>query len=784
MSFILESKNLSFAIDLSQSHWSLYPKKGKDVFIENAKMNIAYRFQGSRKQVFDDWIAPQLSEVYILPSQHGDLQVLQLVSGQDVHGVSISIEFALSEQYPIFLWRLTLINQATQSIYPQRLTLLSTSFKLDQFYNPAFFSNGWGSWNHTGSFGVQDFFKRSQLGPFYNPMRVNAGTPQPRGRGHFASDFFGILGDRQKRVALLAGFLSQKNHFGSLEASLNQLEPSLSLWANGDSAQLDPGESIRTDWACLVFLNIDDPYPLSPYIEAVSREHEISNSQQFDESSPTGWCSWYQFFQQVSAVDLRGNLKNWNEIRDDLPIQIFQIDDGFETHVGDWFDFRPTFTDGLSTLAQEINAYGFTPGLWLAPFILERKSNLARRHPDWLLRGMYNQPVNAGFIWNQFTTALDLTHPDALTYTEEVIYTAVHDWGYPYLKLDFLYAAALPGNYQDKTQTRAQVLRKGLEHLRAAAGEDAFMLGCGCPLGSAIGIVNAMRIGADVSERWRPHYYGTEIFLHAEPDMPSVRNAIQNALTRSPFHRKWWYNDPDCLLLRPTTALTLAEIRSSAAVIALTDGMLILSDDMKLVPEDRLKIAKSIIPPIGKAARIWDWFDRSKPTRLSLKLVNQTDKWNLLSIFNWNDEARDITLHLKDFGLDNNGSGIIAREFWSGQIYEIIDGHIACKDIPPHGNLIFALREPHLHEPQYLGSDLHISQGKEVTDWRWDHERENLSFSIARPGITSGEIDLYLPREPISCEINKSAVPLNSIRDNIYRLKVNVQEQAQIQIRF
>ena len=36
----------------------------------------------------------------------------------------------------------------------------------------------------------------------------------------------------------------------------------------------------------------------------------------------------------------------------------------------------------------------------------------------------------------------------------------------------------------------------------AKAGDDAFLLGCGCPLGPAVGVVDAMRIGADVTPYW------------------------------------------------------------------------------------------------------------------------------------------------------------------------------------------------------------------------------------------------------------------------------------------
>jgi hypothetical protein len=75
---------------------------------------------------------------------------------------------------------------------------------------------------------------------------------------------FGVLGDRKHRTAILAGFLSQKQHFGSLEVLMDDLSPALRLWANADGARLDPGSIMETDWACLHFLHLDtsDPWTL------------------------------------------------------------------------------------------------------------------------------------------------------------------------------------------------------------------------------------------------------------------------------------------------------------------------------------------------------------------------------------------------------------------------------------------------------------------------------------------------------------------------------------------
>ena len=783
MTLSLENNFIQFNLDLQRSSWSLYPKKDNDLTIGNVQMQLAYKMEGTVLQSLKRWLDPQCSDRVIVQSPQGSLQSIQLATAVDAQGVAALIEFALCEEQPIFLWRASLQNQSHRPIYPQRLTLLSTAFAGENFSEPAFFSNGWGSWNHTGAFGASDSFRRSRLGPFYNPMRINAGTPQPASRGHFASDFFGVLGDRVQRRAMLAGFLSQKQHFGSLEARLDTPQPELNLWANGDGAHLDPGESITTDWACLYLLDIDAPQPLAPYLRAVAREHNVSQQELFEGGSPTGWCSWYHFFQQVTAGDIQRNLEILDEMRADLPLQVFQIDDGFETHVGDWFDFKPTFPDGVASLAQEIQGRGFMPGLWLAPFILERGSRLAQEHPDWLLRGRLNRPVNAGFIWDQFTTALDLTHPDALAYTEEVINTAAQKWGFPYLKLDFLYAAALPGRYRDPRRTRAQVLRTGLERLRTAAGENTFLLGCGCPMGSAIGLVEAMRIGADVGERWRPSYQGIEFFFQAEPDMPAARNAIQNALTRLPFHRTWWYNDPDCLLLRPTTDLTLDEVQSLAAVIALGDGALLLSDDMGAVPEERLQIATALLPPVGKAAHVLDWFDSATPSRLRLDLENESGRWHLLGIFNWQDKPQVLELRLTDFGLDVESGEVLARDFWQGEFIPISIGRLHFKAIPPHGCLLLAVRQVGESQPSYLGGDLHISQGQEVSAWHWDPAGATLDFTLERPGHAEGKIDLYLPKEPVSLAVGDQVSSWNCTGEGIYRIEVDFQERAVLQLK-
>jgi alpha-galactosidase len=346
------------------------------------------------------------------------------------------------------------------------------------------------------------------------------------------------------------------------------------------------------------------------------------------------------------------------------------------------------------------------------------------------------------------------------------------------LKLDFLFAAALPGRRSDATRTRAQVLRAALEDVRAAAGQETELLGCGCPLGPAIGLVDAMRISSDVDINWTPAYRGRKLFLQAEPHMPSARNALQNVLCRAPLHRRWWINDPDCLILRPGNNLTLDEIQTLASVIALSGGSLFLSDDLPALPPERLRIAESLLPLIGQTPRIPDWLDHHTPRHLRLDLENSSGKWHLLALINWEDQSQEMELELAHYGLDPHLRYHV-REFWRGQAGIIDKGRFHLGSLPAHGTALCALRPLTDEAPRYLGSDLHVSQGLEVMTWEISPHK--LRFSIHRPGHIRGKIWVKLPYPPEQAICN--GIPTQyELSGAAYCIPLDTQETAHLQL--
>ena len=251
-------------------------------------------------------------------------------------------------------------------------------------------------------------------------------------------------------------------------------------------------------------------------------------------SIPPGWCSWSIYFKDVTEAAVVENAEAARRL--ELPIEIVQVDDGYETEIGDWLDVRPEF-GSLERLAERIQALGMRPGIWIPPFMVSPASLLATKHPDWLVGG-----ADAGMHWGQRMRILDVANPAAAEYVAHVFRTFA-GWGYSYFKLDFLYAAAIPG---------LDAYRQGMQLIRDAVGPEAIILIGGAPLLPSIGLCDAMRIGPDV--------------LPEEPDPQiDLDNVVRITRLRSWMHGRLWVNDPDCLVARP-------EIKEREAWAAHLDG--------------------------------------------------------------------------------------------------------------------------------------------------------------------------------------------------------------------
>ena len=106
-----------------------------------------------------------------------------------------------------------------------------------------------------------------------------------------------------------------------------------------------------------------------------------------------------------------------------MGIDLIVIDDGWfsersddTSSLGDWFENKRKFPNGLKAVANDVNELGLKLGLWLEPECISVNSELFQNHPDWCLRLPARQ-VQVGR--NQLV--LDLSRNDVRQYLIQTI---------------------------------------------------------------------------------------------------------------------------------------------------------------------------------------------------------------------------------------------------------------------------------------------------------------------------------------------------------------------------
>jgi len=121
-----------------------------------------------------------------------------------------------------------------------------------------------------------------------------------------------------------------------------------------EGARLTPGERLT-----LPPLWVDADRELREGLTALADCIGERMDARVPEISPTGWCSWYHYFTDVTEADVRENLslREWG-----IPVDVVQIDDGYMQAFGDWRSIANGFED-MSAVADDIAASGYRPGL-------------------------------------------------------------------------------------------------------------------------------------------------------------------------------------------------------------------------------------------------------------------------------------------------------------------------------------------------------------------------------------------------------------------------------------
>jgi alpha-galactosidase len=609
------------------------------------------------------------------------------------------------------------------------------------------YQNGWQTWAPSGVRRVRD-------GPFPTPISDEYRLSYlPHGDG-LRSEWVTVIAARPEHeestasvaeaqhatsqsgfAHWLLGFVTGADQLAEVILEADDQFRRLSATCHADGFLLDPEGSLHSE-RLRITAGFNGWRLLEMWAERMGRLMRA----RIPEKTPTGWCTWYYYFGSNTAQDVYANLNAIRRQR--LPLDIMLIDDGYQVAIGDWLTLHPDrFTD-MAAVAATIRREGRTPGIWTAPFGLAAASQIFADHPDWVLHDEKGEPVLAWHHASQPIYALDTTHPGAANWLDATFRTLRQEWDYDAFKVDFLFAAALPGRRHAPQVTRAQAVRRGLAIIRDAIGDDAFLLGCGAPLGPAVGLVDGMRIGPDVGPTW-------ESLQAGDLSAPGTANALRNSIARAFTHRRLWAVDPDCLLARPRGArsqLSLYEARTLATVLTLSGGMLLDSDLVGDLPPSRLAMLRQLLPPTDRTAYPVDLFERELPETLVLPVERPWGHWWLAGLLNWSDHTRITRTELAALGLPPGRYHVYDQ--WRASYLGQAEGSLTLPDHRPHEALLL-LFKPVTGRPDWLTSTFHLAAGcVEVVDVIWQklgERRLKLVIHLEQPGENFGRLVFTVP---------------------------------------
>ena len=420
------------------------------------------------------------------------------------------------------------------------------------------------------------------------------------------------------------------------------------------------GESIAATGSTSACAGI--PQGLCDFADLVARQMQV---QLKPWDMPAGHCSWYYYLNTVSEKTVIENMTALAADREKLPIRYIQIDDGWFREPGDW-EPNDKFPRGMKAIADDIRAQGYLPGIWLLPFTAARTSQLFKDHPDWFVKNWKDDEIYG-------TPSLDFSVPAVREHTRKLFHKLSHEWGFRYIKLDGVICNLAPGRHSDPHWTALMNLREGYRVLRSAVTEDTFILGCTSPLVPSAGLVDGMRVSCDIFERWQ-----------------SVKDVFMSVFKRYYYHKRFFINDADCLIIRTAEnedrecrrlcVRIAVEIQTYVTAMAASGGILMLSDKMPLLSRDQIDMLSKLFPLNTEVAIPLDLMESNVPGVLDLGKRGHT---RIVALINWTDVTRDLQVGI------NRGH---VFEFWTQRYLGLCDHRIR-HTLGPRASALFFITD-------------------------------------------------------------------------------------------
>jgi hypothetical protein len=363
---------------------------------------------------------------------------------------------------------------------------------------------------------------------------------------------------------------------------------------------------------------------------------------------------------------------------------VFQLDDNYPIDDPDY----------MKDISDYIRSKGLIPGIWLAPFGVAPYEE-EKKHPDWFIHKPDGTPITtfSGLSYDDVrhycSGVLNVNNDEAVDRWFAGFLKEVSDvWNYDYFKIDGI-PAILDVYKQSVDGGGVDGVRRGLQIIRSVVGQDKFINTCwGLPI-EGVDIVNGSRVGGD-----------TEQLNQVISSVAIAQNYLNNVA---------WYSDPDGAANMYASTASRARLNFQGRSIL---GQPYVTDDSwTKVPDNILSVWQKTLPTIESfPTNLYHIKDPHKYDHIDLKIKKPWGEWDIVSLNNYENRARTLTLDLERLPLTSEK--VYLFDFWNQKYLgtfdrnskitrnmEAIDAH--CFSVVPVNN----------DQPVLLSTTRHFTQG-------------------------------------------------------------------------
>ncbi len=486
---------------------------------------------------------------------------------------------------------------------------------------------------------------------------------------------------------------------------------------------VDPGETRCSEEVLLLDQPFDKAAP------ELFRWLAASHGSRTARGPLTGWCSWYGKGKNIDAKFIGEVCESVQANRDRIPLDVIQIDDGWQKAYGDWEVDRNKFPDGMKAVADQIRAAGAIPGIWLCPV----RSSKEGAHPD-----------------GQANEYLDPSDPAVQAFVRKALTDRVAE-GYRYFKLDFLWVRDLKTRH-DWKKTRLEIARDIYKVYRESIGEESYLLACVGGFNRAcFGFADAARIGTDTSGSMKNLYVGC-----------CLADCINATGTTALSAGILFANDPDVTYLRIGTKPLL---RTWYSYVGLLGGIAMTSEPLPALDGAALRNFERLIPPAPDKGRAFD--GQTDPWHRQFGFVAQRPWGNFASVLLWNPDNQPADLPLKGVPLEALGGKFHVWSFWDEKYLGVSDESFVAESIPVQGPALLRLSQVADNLPVLVGSNLHIGMGSaEIKDIQ--ATPQGMTITLTDAGARDGKLYVHSTRPLTLASAQGCQASVAPAGENIY----------------